>query len=131
MGRVGFLQHRQLPIGASPDGVIGDNGLLEVKCVNTATHRQLGREGRVPARYLPQLRHTLWVSSAAWIDFVSYDDRVPAALQVVVVRVHREALDLPRYQQQALQFLSDVERDVTRTRRADRWTSYDRAAEAW
>lgn len=110
---VGFLQHTDLPIGASPDGVIGDfDGLLELKCPNPATHVGYLKAGVVPADYLPQLTHQLLVSGAAYVDFMSYAPNFPEALQTFLVRVYRSQVDLDGYESALRTFLREVEDEV-------------------
>jgi hypothetical protein len=108
---VGFIRHGELPIGCSPDGVIGNlEGGVELKCPKSATH--LGywsNEGKVPAEYLPQLTHTLYVSGAPWWDFCSFDPRFPEPLQLFRVRVLRADVDLGIYEASLLGFLQEVE----------------------
>lgn len=108
---IGFLRHDTLMAGASPDGVVGD-GILELKCPNTATHIEYLRGDGLPSKYKAQVTHNLWVSGAAFCDFVSFDDRLPAALQVFHWRVQAKDLDLSLYEQQVRAFLDEVDREV-------------------
>lgn len=110
----GFVAHDALEVGCSPDGVIGAfEGLLELKCPKTATHVGYLRGGVLPKDYLPQLTCALFVTGAAWIDFVSFDDRLPAHLQVFHRRLLRADADLAGFELAARLFLTEVERDVT------------------
>ena len=110
---VGFIRHATLPIGCSPDGVIGNlEGGVELKCPKSATHLgYLRNPGKVPVEYLPQLTHTLFVSGAPWWDFASFDPRFPEPLQLFRVRVHRADVDLGIYEASLLGFLGEVERE--------------------
>lgn len=63
-------------IGASPDGLIGDDGLIEIKCPNTSTHLKTVIDGEIPGRHLAQIQGQLYVTNRKWCDFVSYDPRV-------------------------------------------------------
>lgn len=111
--RVGFLCHTELMAGASPDGVIGDfDGLIELKCPKSATHLKYLKAGGVPADYLPQVLHQLWITGAAYVDFVSYDPRFPEPLQLFVARLERADAPIADYEAKALAFLAEVERDV-------------------
>lgn len=108
--RVGFVQHDELPIGYSPDGVIGDfDGLLELKCPRSANHWKNLRAGTVPSEYLPQLTHGLYCTGAAFIDFGSFDPRFPESLRLFVVRLKREDVDLTAYDRTLRAFLSEVQ----------------------
>ena len=111
--RVGFLRHTEWRAGASPDGVIGDfDGLIELKVPKSATHLKYLRAGVVPADYMPQLTHQLWISGAPYVDFVSYDPRWPAKFQVFIARLHRDEAAIAEYERKALAFLAEVEREV-------------------
>lgn len=107
--RTGFLAHNTLAIGCSLDGHVGDfEGICEFKCPKSATHLRYLRTGGLPSEYLPQILHNLWVTGAAWCDFLSFDDRFPPALQTFLVRVHAADLDLAGYTKKALAFLDEV-----------------------
>jgi hypothetical protein len=107
--RTGFLAHDTLPIGCSLDGHVGDfDGVLELKCPKSATHVGYLRAGVVPAAYLPQVTHNLWVSGAAWCDFMSYDPRLGPGLETFLVRVPRDEAAIAAYRSKALVFLEEV-----------------------
>lgn len=110
--RVGFLQHAVLMAGCSPDGVLGDyDGLLELKVPKSSTHLRYWKDGGVPDEHRAQLRHSLFVSGAPWIDFASFDPRFPAHLQLYIVRFTRDQADLTSYEQALTAFLEDVQRE--------------------
>lgn len=111
--RVGFLLREDWYAGCSPDGYVGQyEGLIELKCPKSTTHLEYLQGGVIPEDYLPQCRHNLWVSGCGWIDFVSFDDRFQdPALQLFRVRLTREQADLRAYEEAALAFLAEVERD--------------------
>lgn len=108
--KVGFLAHTELPIGSSPDGVIGDfEGVLELKVPNAATHLGYLRAGTLPSEYLPQVCHHLLVSGAAYCDFMSYGPIFPDPLQTFLVRVYRSDVDLAGYETALRNFLQEVD----------------------
>ena len=109
---VGFIQHDALLVGCSPDGLVDDDGVLELKCPNSATHLEYLKSKTVPDKYLPQLLHTLWVTERAYCDFVSFDDRFPSNLQVFHVRMVRDDGAVAVYEKAARAFLAEVEADV-------------------
>lgn len=112
--KVGFLAHLDRPIGASPDGVIGDfDGVLELKVPNPATHLGYLKARTLPSDYLPQVSHHLMVSGAAYCDFMSYGPNFPEALQVFLVRVYRADVDLDAYERELATFLAEVENEMT------------------
>lgn len=105
----GFLAHDTLPVGCSLDGHIGDFvGILEVKCPKAATHLAALQAGTIPEEYLPQIVHNLWISGAAWCDFLSFDDRFPPHLQTVLVRYDRHEEEIALYMRAVAAFLDEV-----------------------
>ena len=95
------------------DGHIGAfDGILECKCPKSATHLKYLRAGTVPSEYMPQILHNLWITGAAWCDFLSFDDRFPLPLQTMLVRVRRNEAELKVYELAASLFLSEVERET-------------------
>jgi len=84
---IGFVDHPTIKMsGASPDGLIGDDGLIEIKCPNTATHIDYINSGTVPAEYKNQMLFQMSCTNRKWCDFVSYDPRLPGNLQLFIIR---------------------------------------------
>lgn len=111
--RTGFLALNEHRAGCSLDGDVDDfEGIIEVKCPKSATHVGYLKAGRLPPEYVPQITHQLWVSGAAWADFVSFDDRLPSGLEYFCVRVHRAELDLRSYETEVLKFIAEVDAEV-------------------
>lgn len=111
--RSGFLSHDVHMAGCSLDGHVGAfTGLIELKCPKSTTHLRYLRGGVVPSDYLPQILHNLWITGARWADFVSFDDRFPAELQLFIVRVERDAAQIADYEKKALAFLAEVDRET-------------------
>lgn len=109
----GFLMSEFLPVGCSVDGDVENfAGIVELKCPKSATHLSYIRENGVPANHMPQILHNLWVSGAQWCDFVSFDDRFPEPLQLLVFRVERDEAAITAYQTEALKFLAEVAAEV-------------------
>ena len=77
-------------IGCSPDGLIGEEGLLEIKCPNSATHIETLMSGKVDRKYILQMQFQLWVTGRKWCDFVSYDPRWPVELRLYIQRIGRD-----------------------------------------
>jgi hypothetical protein len=110
--RTGFLSHNELRIGCSLDGDVDDfTGIIELKAPKSFTHLTYLRDPRIPTDYYRQLLHNLFVSDAQWADFVSFDDRFPAELQLVVRRVQRADIDLKAYELALRLFLKEVEQE--------------------
>ena len=108
--RTGFISHDELAAGCSLDGDIdGCTGILEVKCPKSATHLATVRSGEVPSFWMPQIVHNLWVTGAQWCDFVSFDDRFPPELSLIIIRLPRVAADLAAYELVLRQFLAEVD----------------------
>lgn len=77
---VGFMLHPDIPfLGASPDGLVGQDGLIEIKCPTPATQIKYIRAGVVPEEYRPQILLQLIVTERKWCDFVSFDPRAQKA----------------------------------------------------
>lgn len=90
---VGFIHSREMPhVGCSPDGLVGDDGLVEIKCpYTTREHLRAALSREVPAEYVPQVQCQLWVTGRAWCDFVSYDPRIEyEGLGLIVIRMNRD-----------------------------------------
>jgi putative phage-type endonuclease len=110
----GFLAHARLQAGTSIDGYVEDLvGVLEIKCPNTLTHLAY-LAGHVPAKYRAQIVHHLWISGAAWCDFVSFDDRLPFVKRLAVRRFTREELatEIAAYAALAEGFLAEIAHQV-------------------
>lgn len=109
---VGFFSMVEHLAGCSPDGLI-DGGLVGFKCPKSTTHVEYVKCNRVPPEYVPQVTHELWVASEAeFYDFVSYDDRLPEDLQLLVVRAYRNEFDIMAYDKEVTKFLAEVEQEV-------------------
>lgn len=87
----GLIIHHDIDsFGASPDGLVGLDGLVEIKCPNTATHIDFLRSGKPDGRYLWQMAAQMACTNRNWCDFVSYDDRMPEWAQYKRVRIERD-----------------------------------------
>lgn len=104
--RCGFVIHPTIDrFGASPDRRVGDKGLLQIKCPTTRTHMEWMLAGTVPIEHIPQLLAELSCDpEREWIDFMSYDPRLPEHLQKFVKRFPRDA--------QAEKLISTLEGEV-------------------
>jgi putative phage-type endonuclease len=87
---VGFIDHPTvLRSGASPDGLVGERGMVEIKCPNTATHCEWAIAGKVPPEHELQMQWQMDCCDRDWCDFVSYDPRMPEGQQLFVRRTNR------------------------------------------
>jgi hypothetical protein len=109
---VGFIPHHDIPgSGASPDGFVGE-GLIEIKCPNTATHLEYVLAGKPPEKYMTQMQWQMAVTGAPWCDFVSYDPRLPEHLQMLIVRVPRDESRIAELEAEVRKFLGELESKV-------------------
>ena len=106
---VAFIQHPSIEwFGCSPDGLIGSEGNLEIKCPNTSTHIDYLLAGVPPAKYVPQMQTQMACTGRLWTDFVSYDPRLPPELQLFVVRLDRDEAYIQQIEEEVKQFLEEV-----------------------
>lgn len=97
-------------IGASPDGFVGDDGLIEIKCPNTAQHVACLQKNEPDSRYWWQMQCQMFCTDALWCDFVSFDDRMPEQLQVFITRVDRDEQAIETLRDECLEFLGELEK---------------------
>jgi len=89
--QVAFVPHPKIDqAGASPDGLVGADGLVEIKCPNTATHLETLLGQAVPAKYIDQMQFQMACTGRKWCDFVSYDPRMPEHMRLFCKRVPRD-----------------------------------------
>jgi putative phage-type endonuclease len=112
---VGFANHPAIArFGASPDGLVGEDGLVEIKCPNTATHLDYLLTGEVPADYQPQMLVAMACTGRDWCDFVSFDPRMPQHLQLFVRRFERDNFRITEIEQKVEKFLDEVDEMLMR-----------------
>jgi putative phage-type endonuclease len=86
--QVGFIE-RDEDVGGSPDGLVGDDGMIEIKCPFTTTHIKYIQEGKVPTEYFKQVQGNLWIAERKWCDFISFDPRM-SKRKFFIRRVYRD-----------------------------------------
>ena len=107
---VGFVPHPSIIMaGASPDGLVGDDGLLEIKCPNTATHIETLLNQSVPGKYNTQMQFQMACTGRQWCDFVSFDNRLPNELQLFVKRVPRDNEFIKQMEDEVVKFLNELD----------------------
>lgn len=110
---IGFVDHPSIPMtGASPDGLIGDTGLLELKCPNTSTHIDTLLGGTVPAKYITQMQWQMACTNRLWCDFASYDPRLPESMRLFVQRVPRDDKLIGDLETLVAEFLAELDAKV-------------------
>ena len=105
----GMVRHPRIEMsGASPDGLVGTDGLLEIKCPNSTTHITTLRTKKPAGKYITQMQWQLACTDRAWCDFVSYDPRMPEGLQLFTTRIQRDDKLIAELEGEVVQFLDEV-----------------------
>ena len=115
---VGFIDHPRLPnAGASPDGLVGEEGMVEIKCPNTATHIETLLSKEVPWKYYAQMQWQMACTGRLWCDYVSYDPRMPDNTQLFIQRVYRDADNIELMEKEVVKFLIELGEKVEALKR--------------
>jgi predicted phage-related endonuclease len=110
---VGFLLHPLIgEAGASPDGLVGADGLVEIKCPNTATHIDTLLGEKIPVEYITQMQFQMAVTGRQWCDWVSYDKRLPKHMSAIVRRVRRDDDVIEKLNAEVITFLRELAETV-------------------
>jgi len=109
-----FVKHELLPAGASPDGLIGDDGLVEIKCPRLHNHLYTLTADKVPRQYLWQIYGQQLMTGRKWTDFVSYTDKLEGKAGLAIVRVERDDDKIKELEDGLAQFCDEVEIMVQR-----------------
>tara|TARA_R110000803_G_scaffold53369_3_gene109565 strand:- start:1306 stop:1923 length:618 start_codon:yes stop_codon:yes gene_type:complete len=104
---VAFIEHSEF-IGMSPDGLVGDDGLLEIKCPNTTTQLKRALSDDYAKDYKAQIQMQLWVSGRDWCDFVSFDPRLDCAAGYLEQRVYRDNSYISDMQDKTFEFVGKM-----------------------
>ncbi len=87
----GFRNHPEIPnCGGSVDGTVDDDGIIEIKCPTAFNHLEAMLADEMPEEHIPQVQGYLWITGRKWADFVSYDPRLPAGLNLFIKRITRD-----------------------------------------
>lgn len=107
---VGLVKHPEI-IGshASPDGLVGSDGLIEIKCPNSATHIETLLSQEVSGRYVTQMQWQMACTGRQWCDFVSFDPRMPGSMQLYVQRIERDQARIDELEGLVRGFISELE----------------------
>ena len=110
---IGFVEHPELEnAGASPDGLIGEDGLLEIKCFIKANHIELLLTEEVKEQYKLQMLWQMACTGRKWCDFVSYNPELPEHMQLFIKRFERDDEEIRQLEQDVKWFLDEVEATV-------------------
>lgn len=113
--QVGFIDHPTIRhSGASPDGLVDDEGLIEIKCPNTATHIETLLGSEVDRKYILQMQWQMACTGRRWCDFVSFDDRLPPRMQLFVKRVSRDDTLIAEIESEVRAFLAELDSTVSK-----------------
>ncbi len=112
---IGFVDHPTIAMsGASPDGLVDGDGLVEIKCPNTATHIATLLGKSVPAKYVSQMMWQMACTGRQWCDFASYDPRLPETMRLLVVRLLRDNAMIAEIEAEVSKFLAEVDETVAK-----------------
>lgn len=116
--KVGFVEHPRITrAGCSPDGMVGDEGLVQFKCPIPAVHFEYieaWKVGKVPTEYYAQVQFELGCTGRQWSDFVSYNEQMADHLQLIVIRCRRDDEYIGQLEQEVERFLQDVDAQIAR-----------------
>ena len=105
----GFVSHPMIDsAGASPDGLVAEDGLVEIKCPNTATMIDILITQTVPSKYNTQMQMQMACTGRLWCDFVCFDPRLPAKAQLWIKRVPRNPEFIIKMEMEIVKFLDEL-----------------------
>lgn len=118
VAEVAFVLHPTIAdSGASPDGLVDVEGLLEIKCPETHTHIETLLNKAVPSKYVTQMMWQMACTGRKWCDFVSFDPRLPESMQFFCQRVHRDEAMIAELEREVVVFINEVRGKVAELRR--------------
>ncbi|KQY39981.1 lambda exonuclease family protein [Rhizobium sp. Root483D2] len=118
VAEVAFVPHPTIAdSGASPDGLVDVEGLLEIKCPETHTHIETLLNKAVPSKYVTQMMWQMACTGRKWCDFVSFDPRLPESMQFFCQRVHRDEAVIAELEREVVVFINEVRGKVAELRR--------------
>jgi len=113
--QIAFVEHDIIEwFGCSPDGLVGKDGLIEIKCPNSATHWATIKDGKPPNKYVIQMQTQMACTGRKWCDFVSFDPRMPERSQLFICRVERDQKMIDEIETEVMKFLVEVFDEVER-----------------
>ena len=111
--QIAFVEHPTIEwFGCSPDGLVGNDGLIEIKCPNSATHWATIKDRKPPNKYVIQMQTQMACTNRQWCDFVSFDPRMPERSQLFICRVERDQTMIDEIEVEVMKFLNEVESEV-------------------
>jgi hypothetical protein len=111
----GFVPHALIDdAGASPDGLVGEDGLVEIKCPNTNTHLDFLLLSKIPEKYVTQMMWQMACTGRKWCDYVSYDPRLPEHMRLKVIRVVADQVSINNLENEVIQFLDELNAKIAK-----------------
>ena len=110
--QVGFVDHEQPWMGCSPDALVDDDGLIEIKCPNTATHIASLLGAPIDPDYVKQMQWQMACTGRQWCDWISFDPRMPAEMQFHCVRVDRDPVLIAEMEAEARKLLAEIDETI-------------------
>jgi len=118
VNQIGFVVHPKIEqAGASPDGLVDNDGLIEIKCPNTSTHLDTLLSQKVQSKYITQMTWQMLCTGRKWCDFVSYDPRLPDNLQLFIQRIELDEDYAKKLQNEVVMFLVEVNEKIEKLRK--------------
>jgi putative phage-type endonuclease len=109
--QTGFLSHRILPwVGCSPDGLLGEDGGIEIKCPHQSVIHVETLQGGMPTEHRAQVQGSMWVTGRKRWIFCSFDPRMPERLRLHIEEVKRDDEYIAKLEKEVRTFLSEVEK---------------------
>ena len=106
----GIFFHDNRKAGASPDGLVGDGGMIEVKCpFNTVNHVRTVVAGDMPKEHMPQVQGNLWINGREWCDFISFDPRIEGDGRLFIKRIYRDETYIKNLERRVLAFIQKLD----------------------
>ena len=111
----GFIPHPTIEMsGASPDGLVNDDGMLEIKCPNTSTHVQTLLDEKIPKKYVDQMQWQMACAEREWCDFVSFDPRLPDGNDFFCTRLKRDDKRIADLESEVTDFLDELSTQIVK-----------------
>lgn len=116
---VGFMPHPTIEMsGASPDGLVGDSGMVEIKCPSSKTALECWlSDDPVESKYFAQMQWQMACAGRDWCDYVVFDPRMPQKTQLFIHRVNRDNEWLASTEKEVVKFLAEVDAKVAALRK--------------
>lgn len=115
---VGLIAHPSIPrCAASPDGLVGLDGLLEIKCPKTPTHLEYMEKGNIPGHYQLQMLWQMACTGRQWVDFATFDPRLPEELQLFVMRFPRDQPRIDAIEAEVQKFWNEIDEIIETLRK--------------